>query len=45
MSLKDGTSTKKGFDPSKQNPPTTDKGGRPKHNEPSIKRSVKTVKC
>lgn len=45
MSLKDGTSMTKGFDPSKQNPPSTDKGGRPKHNDDMIKRQVKSVKC
>lgn len=45
MSLQDGTSMKKGFKPEDQNPPSTAKGGRPKHNEPSIKRSVKSVKC
>jgi len=45
MSMKDGLTKKEKFTPHGQNPPST-KTGRPKHNEPKIKRKKGSMpKC
>lgn len=45
MSLKEGVTKKEGFKPEKQSPPETRVGGRPKHDNPKIKRHASSTKC